>query len=278
MMRTTGPLIRERLSKQQVLISVVCVLLCTSMAAHAQEQPSADAVNDANNPLTPAITVNFQDQYAPQIYGDPDADSNAFLLRGVIPHRLFGMPQVLRGTLPVTTIHTSASGRITGLGDLNLFDLFLFKEGALQVGVGPQLTVPTASKDATGTGKWQGGAAVVAVAPQGWGLMGALLTWQHSFAGDGDRATQNNLSAQPIAIYNLPDGWYLRSSATWNFDLAQNEYAIPIGAGVGKVWILEGGKTVNAFVEPQWTVSHRGDGQPQFQVFAGVNLQFPIGK
>ena len=82
-------------------------------------------------------------------------------------------------------------GSTTGLGDLNLFDLFLFKEGGIEFGVGPQITLPTASKDATGTGKWQGGAAVIAIAPQQWGLVGALVTWQHSFAGDDDRATQN---------------------------------------------------------------------------------------
>jgi hypothetical protein len=36
--------------------------------------------------------------------------------------------------------------------------------------------------------------------------------------------------------------------------------------------------TVNVFAEPQWTVAHDGAGQPKFQVFAGVNLQFPIGR
>jgi hypothetical protein len=108
--------------------------------------------------------------------------------------------------------------------------------------------------------------------------LGGLVTWQHSFAGDDDRPTQNNLSAQPFGLYNLPDGWYLRSTAVWNFNLQTNDYAMPLGAGVGKVWALADGTTLNLFVEPQWTVLHRGDGQPQFQVFAGLNLQSPLGK
>jgi len=246
-------------------------------SAMAIAQPSTDQMNEANNPLTPKITVNIQDYWAPSLYGTDD-DTNSFLLRGVIPHDIGGAPQVLRGTLPIVNAPTPASGNTTGLGDLNLFDLFLFKAAGAELGVGPQLTIPTASKDATGTGKWQGGLAGVVIAPQKWGLLGGLVTWQHSFAGDSDRATQNNLSAQPIMLYNLPDGWYLRSSAVWSFDLAHNNYAIPIGAGIGKVWLLGDGTTVNLFAEPQWTVAHEGIGQPKFQIFAGLNLQFPIGK
>ena len=146
----------------------------------------------------------------------------------------------------------------------------------MEVAVGPQLTLPTATDDATGTGKWQAGLAVLAIAPRAWGIGGALVTWQHSFAGDDARPTQNGLSVQPLIIYNLPQGWYLRSTATWNFAFAQDTYAIPMGIGAGKVW-LRGGTTINAFVEPQLTVAHDGVGQPKIQIFSGVNLQFPIG-
>jgi hypothetical protein len=70
----------------------------------------------------------------------------------------------------------------------------------------------------TGTRKWQAGFASVAVAPRKWGI-GVLLTWQHSFAGSNDRTTQNNLAFQPFFIYSLPNGYYLRSTASWSFDL-----------------------------------------------------------
>jgi hypothetical protein len=92
---------------------------------------------------------------------------------------LFGPPQVLRGTLPLTTVHDPVTGTKTGLGDLNMFDLSLFKEGDLEIGAGPQLTMPTATRDETGTGKWQAGAAVALIAAQKWGIFGTLVTWQH---------------------------------------------------------------------------------------------------
>ncbi|CAN7778952.1 hypothetical protein LJR296_007864 [Cupriavidus necator] len=93
----------------------------------------------------------------------------------------------------------------TGSGDLNLFNLFLIKGPGIEFGIWPQLTIPTASYDQTGTGKWQAGMAGVVIAPQKWGLLGDLVTWQHSFAGDSDRPTQGNLSSQPFIIYSLPD-------------------------------------------------------------------------
>lgn len=247
--------------------------LLLSYTATAQHTSSEQA-NEANNPLTPKITVNFQDQWAPQLY-DSAEDTNAFLFRGLIPHRLFGPGQLFRFTLPLVTAPT-ATGDTTGLGDLNLMDLFSFKAGGAEIGVGPQLTFPTASEDETGTGKWQAGLAVIVIAPQKWGLVGGLLTWQQSFAGESDRADQNNLSLQPFFIYNLPHAWYLRSTATMTWDFERDTHAIPIGAGAGKVFVRQSGTTVNIFAEPQWTIDHRGAGQPQFQVFAGVNLQFPI--
>jgi len=246
------------------------------MTLYVLRAQTSDEVNAANNPLTPTITANVQDQWAPSLYGN-DSSTNAALLRGVLPHLLGGTPQILRGTLPIASA-PGAGGNTTGLGDLNLIDLALFKRGSLALGFGPQLTIPTATDQALGTGKWQAGLAAIAIAPQSWGLVGGLVTWQHSFAGPADRPTQNNLSVQPFFIYNLPQGAYLRSTASWNFYLAQNTYVIPLGAGFGKVFVQQSGTTINVFVEPQWTVAHEGVGQPAFQVFAGVNLQFPLKK
>src|SRR5262245_28621130 len=113
---------------------------------------------------------------------------------------LFDWPEMLRATVSIVTSPDQPLGQTTGLSDINMFDVLLFKAGPLELGVGPQLTVPSASKDVLGTDKWQAGAAAIAVAPQSWGLLGGLVTYQHSFAGDDDRLTQNGLQAQPFLI------------------------------------------------------------------------------
>jgi hypothetical protein len=262
---------------QRMHYLLAAVLATALPATGAAQKPSSTDVNKANNPLTPAITLNFQDQGEPRLY-DIDQGSNAFLMRGVLPHKLGGLPQIVRYTLPVVTAPNGNGGTATGLGDLNLFDLAIFpwKEARMALGFGPQFTFPTATETLTGTGKWQAGVAAVAIAPRKWGLAGGLVTWQHSFAGDHTRSDQNNLAAQPLVIYNLPNGYYLRSTATWNFDLEKSHYSIPVGAGFGKVWLVHGGTSVNLFAEPQWTVARDGAGQPEFQIFGGLNLQFPL--
>ena len=156
-----------------------------------------------------------------------------------------------------------------------MFDVLLFKAGPLELGFGPQLTIDSATDDRLGTGTWQAGAAGVVIAPQRWGLLGGLVTYQHSFAGDDDRLTQNTLQSQPFVIYILPQGFYLRSTATWSFDLERGDYYIPLGLGVGKVWKTVDGATFNLFVETQRTVAHEVVA-PKVQVFMGLNMQFPL--
>ena len=263
--------------RSTILARLTCgALLSFAASGPAFPQAAKEDVNAANNPLQPTLGVNLQDQYVGSYYGLEDKDSNVGMLRGTLPHKLFGAPQILRVTAPViTTLDLPPQGRTTGGGDLNLFDLFLFKAGGVEIGIGPQLTIPTASDDQTGSGKWQGGLAAAIVAPQHWGLAGGLVTWQASFAGDADRRSQNTMQVQPVVIYNLPSAWYLRSSATANFDLQANSNYIPIGLGIGKVF-KAAGTTYNLFVEPQWTVAHHGTPAPRFQVFMGLNLQFPL--
>lgn len=237
---------------------------------------TTEDMNAANNPLTPTVGLSLQDQYVGRMYGLGDEHSNALLLRGTVPHRLFGHPQIVRITMPVvTTPNLPTSGRHTGAGDLNLFNLFLFKEGHLEFGIGPQLTIPTASRDETGTGKWQAGLAAAIIAPQPFGMLGGLVTWQQSFAGDDDRPDVSTLNAQPFFILNLPQAFYLRSSAIMSWSLRNGDFTIPLGLGLGKVW-KSGETTSNLFAEPQWTVAHDGAAAPKFQVFFGLNLQFPL--
>ena len=270
---------RARSGAKIVRAAMALAASCIMCRAAAAQQPSAQDVNAANNPLTPTLTFNAHDFWAPDLY-DVEPGSNSFLLRGVVPHKVGGRPQLFRYTLPIVTAPDGTGGTVTGLGDLNIFDLFpfLLKKARVELAVGPQLTVPTATDDNTGTGKWQGGFAFVAAAPRSFGIAGALVTWQHSFAGDDNRDSQHNLGVQPLFIYNLPQGWYLRSSATWNFAFARDTWSIPIGAGAGKVWLQHGGASINVFAEPQFTVAHAGARQPKFQVFMGLNLQLPLAR
>jgi hypothetical protein len=127
------------------------------VAGSLAQKTSQSDTNAANNPLTPKITVNFHDQAAPYLY-DLSPGSNAFLLRGLIPHKVGGAPQLFRFTMPAVVNSPNGTGRsVVGTADLNIFDLFPFvwKKAKMEMAVGPQFTFPTGSETLTGTGKYQ---------------------------------------------------------------------------------------------------------------------------
>ena len=174
---------------------------------------------------------------------------------------------------------TGADTSTSGLGDFNVFAAYLFDTGnpAVSFGVGPQLTAPTATEDATGTGQWQAGLASVyfnAKSPRfQWG---GLVTWQTDFAGDDDRAGTNLLALQPFYFLQLGKGLYLRGAPIMAFNLENNSYHVPVGLGIGQV-IPTPNVVYNVFVEPQFTILDRGAGQPELQLFVGFNMQFTGG-
>jgi hypothetical protein len=256
---------------------VVCLAAALMLpnTASAQEIPNADEVAKANNPLAPITAINFQNYYLPTLYLLPAQHANTLQLRAIFATT----KMIVRATLPVSTAPTSILESVSGLGDLNVFDAFLLtEEGAKnQFGVGPLLVAPTATDDALGDGKWQGGAAVVVVTqPIPTVMIGGLVTYQHSFAGDSDRPDASLGVVQPFVILQFGGGYYARSSGVWEFDLENDSYVVPFGVGVGKV--MKAGRSVlNIFLEPQFTVMREGIGQPSFQVFGGINVQFPKG-
>ena len=237
-----------------------------------------DDLNAANNPLTPKSTFNFQNYYTPELKGIDDRHANQFLLRGLVPSDLFGVPQLFRFTLPIATAPEFPRDYVTGLGDLTLMDIFVFPGKEVSLGVGPLVVLPTATDDALGAGKWQAGAVCMAVAPQKWGLLAGLVTYQASFAGDDNRDDVSLATVQPIVNINLSDGFYLRSTAILDFDLETGEYTIPVGFGIGKVIQVNDKLTLNAFIEPQYTVCSRDTGGPKWQIFAGINFQFALDR
>lgn len=51
---------------------------------------------------------------------------------------------------------------------------------------------------------------------------------------------------------------------------------MPVGLGVGRVVPLNPRTTANMFIEPQYSVLTDGPGQPEWQIFAGINFQFAM--
>ncbi|HUH87469.1 MAG TPA: hypothetical protein VL003_05385 [Pusillimonas sp.] len=250
------------------------ITLCLLTACLLSAQAQAQSQNDANNPLSPRPLLSLHDYYAPKLHNVDGAWANQTVVRAVLPNKTFGLPQLWRLNVPVVSLHHDRLGSKSGLGDITLMDIFMRSGEHFSYGMGPMLVMPTASDDRLGQGKWQIGSAAAIVANRSWGLAGGLMTFQQSFAGDSDRDRVRMLTFQPALFYNLPNGYYLRSSAVWTFDLEQHTRHVPVGLGIGKVMKLGSKSTVNAFIEPQYSVEKKGAGVPEWQIFGGFNIQF----
>jgi len=255
-----------------VAAGVIAFLIqCTVVA-----DDSSSAAAQANNPLANMTAFNLQDYYIGRLT-ETEKDANQFWLRFAQPFKLFGGDWLVRASLPINSYPTPPDGAITtGLGDFNAFAAYLIDTGdpAVSFGFGPQLTAPSATDDALGSGKWSAGFANVLFNAKSKKFQyGYLLTWQASFAGDEDRSNVNIGAFQPFLFYQLGKGTYLRSAPIWAYNFENDAYSIPIGLGIGQV--IPKGKTVfNVFIEPQYSVAWRGAGQPDWQIFAGFNMQF----
>ena len=260
------------------------VALCVVVAAFStsawpqDDKGGGDLRSAVQNPISSLISLPFKFTF------DNDAangDANILNINPVVPVTVGGWNLVNRALIPIGEVDGPITGLpnnpspipgdgASGLGDIN-YSLFFspVKTGKLIWGVGPSLTLPTASDDQIGAGKWSGGITAVGLTQPKWGSMGLLARQLWSFAGDDNRADVSQLLLEPFVNYNLDKGWFLITdivaTANWEAD-SGNRWTIPLGAGFGRVF--KGGKQpINSRLEAYYNVE-RPDGAPKW------NLQF----
>lgn len=233
------------------------------------------ALKQANNPLANMTAFNVQNYYVPELSGS-DETANMLWFRYAQPISTGFGDWLMRASLPVSTVPTGPQTSESGLGDANVFAAYLFEsdDPSLSFGLGPIVGLPTASEDELGTDQWSAGAAAVLFdARSAQFQYGGLVTWQHKIGGSSRAPDVNLLAVQPFAMLQLGGGAYFRSAGIWAFDLEDGDHSVPVGFGLGKV-VKSGNTVFNVFIEPQFTVVHEGAGQPEFQLFVGLNTQF----
>jgi hypothetical protein len=260
-----------------ILACTASLFLCAAAALgqEAEDKKSSrltvdpNSANASNNPLTPKVTVYAQNFAMPLVDGQSGRWFGEELFRFYYPYDLGGVQNMFRVYAPV-----DQQGPYFGLGDWTAYNLFLHKIGSIEFGAGPLFVLPVATQTSMGTGKWQAGVAALAVKKWDWGLTGATVTYSHSFAGDYARPTVQSLGVQPNLFYNFDNGFYLRSTGIWSLAFGTGPSYVPIGVGIGKVWVLPSGTTLNFHVEGQYSVYHSGTGAPIWQVLSGFIVQF----
>ena len=142
--------------------------------------------------------------------------------------------------IPVGAADEGRTGGTWGTLDLNYTGFFTPKSlGDFHWGIGPSITLPIASDNRMGSGKWSLGPSLAVVWQPGKWTFDAILRQLWSVGGNSERKEVNQLYLQPLAAYNLKHGWALATMpiVTTNWDEPEGErWLIPVGGGVNKLF------------------------------------------
>lgn len=175
------------------------------------------------NPLASLISVPFQSNFD---FGYDPADGSRWLMnvQPVIPLSISEDWNLIgRVILPVISQDDifGESGSQTGIGDALVTGFFSPKAptpGGMVWGVGPAISIPTATDDLLGSGQFSMGPSAVALVQKGGITFGALVNHIWSLFGDSGRADVNATFFQPFLARNFAGGY----AVAINTELLQN--------------------------------------------------------
>ena len=275
-----------------VIAAIIALSGTPAMAQDEAKQPAEQAGGGGDlraavqNPVGALISLPFKFTFD---YGASNGEASFLNIQPVIPFTVGDWNLINRLIVPLIdtdgditglpSIPSPVSGNgATGLGDIN-YSLFVSPakpKGAIW-GIGPSITMPSASDDELGSEKWSTGPTGVVLFQPKWGTIGGLVRQLWSFAGDSDRDDVNQSLFEPFVNYNLSEGWYLIAdiviTANWEAS-SSNTWTVPLGGGVGKLFKI-GDQAMNARTEAYYNVE-KPDGAPDWQW--GFTLQFLFPK
>ena len=183
-----------------------------------QAQGGGDLRAAVQNPVGAMYSLPFKFTFD---YGASNGEASFLNIQPVIPITVGDWNLINRLIVPLIDSPGDVSGLpsipnpipgdgATGLGDIN-YSLFLSPakpKGAIW-GIGPSITIPSATDDELGSEKWSAGPTGVVLFQPKWGTVGGLVRHLWSVAGDSDRSNVNQSLFEPFLNYNLSQGWYL---------------------------------------------------------------------
>jgi hypothetical protein len=276
------------------LLLIAALIAVSGVQAIAQDeakqsttkaQEGGDLRSAVQNPISSLISLPFKFTFD---YGASDGEASFLNIQPVVPITVGNWNLVNRAIIPL--IHTTGEvagtpgipnpiegNGATGLGDIN-YSLFFspVKYDKVIWGIGPSITLPTATDKEIGSEKWSAGPTGVVLFQPKWGTFGMLARHLGSFAGDSDRKNINQSLFEPFVNYNLPNGWYLLTdlviTANWDLD-SSDIWTVPLGGGVGKLFKI-GKQVINARTEAYYNVE-KPDNAPDWQWGFTVQFLFP---
>jgi hypothetical protein len=283
LLKSVGPL-----SRILMTFCLLLGLLATGNAVAAQTDPEDQATEtttnqtseyseemaetteevNTNDPTAAAISVSFGweffDWHEDEIAAGqtrPPGNDNSFNSRIVMPLAAgtLGSPWPIINRFSFANVE--AAGGTSGSGNAEFISLFIPKTWATgKIGIGPALNLPADDKQ-FGANVWRYGLAGVVLENSLEGrLMWGVLVRQVWGKTDpnSNKVLASPFALQPIAVYQLNDGWYLsngESAIAYNWQ--KNEWLVPLGIRLGKTIKDKKGGTWNMYGEYRTNVVYK---------------------
>jgi hypothetical protein len=271
--------------RSQLLILFALAIVLTPLPVFADS--AAEMQKKLQNPLA-NIKAIMTDNVIGTDTGNTDETSYGFSVQGVYaldqPDKGFTfIPRVVVPILglepgtdipPVGQPDPNDSKSAWGLGDTMLQGFFVpHSDAKWKWGVGPQVSIPTATKDQLEGPQWGVGVA---------GVLTGEFTEKLSFAGIlgnhwGNSGKFNTMTLQPMLFYTLAPGKALAYNAVISADWeanSSNRWTVPIGLSYNQTWDVGGGHGFDFMIGPYYNVA-RPDGGARWQLRFGLNWLFP---
>ena len=232
------------------LISLSVAFCCTGIAPalHAEEMSSAEQAakmelaKKSLNPIASMISVPIKLDRDFGV-GPQQAARSSYVLQPVVPISLNSDWNVISRTiLPYVQADSPVAdgNSVNGLGDtLQSFYFSPVKPTAAGWiwGVGPMLSLPTATKDQFGSEKWSAGPTAVVLRQENGFTYGGMAyhLWSFASAGDNSRASVNQSYFQPIFAYTTKTFTSFGFNTEATFDWTQNQWNTPINYYVAQM-------------------------------------------
>jgi hypothetical protein len=269
----------DRTSFAPPLIIATCCLLALICGTATAQEDSDDLAKAAQNPLASIITLPLQTNWNDGV-GPYDRRIFNLNVQPVIPIVGEKWNVITRTIIPVNSIPVGETDSVFGIGDTSLSVFWSpAKASSLTWGIGPALTLPTASnEELLGSGKFSIGPTGVLFYGVGKWTLGAVASNVWSVAGDGDRNDVNIFFAQWFINFNFGGGLALGTApiitCDWEADVGSGDRCtIPLGLQISKVVKL-GQQPVNLLLGYYENVQHP-EGGAESQIRFQINFMFP---
>ena len=244
----------------------------------AETDQSAELAKKLSNPVADLISVPMKLDWNTGI-GPANADQSVYIIQPVIPITLNEEWNVISRTIaPFIDQESPIPGgkSVTGSGDI--LQSFFFSPKAPTAsgwiwGVGPALSIPTASKDELGGGKWSLGPTVVLLKQEhGW-TYGLLANQIWSVAGESDRASVSSMFVQPFLTYTTHTYTTIGINTESTYDWKSSQWTVPINLTVSQLLRIGGHPVSFLFGVREYVESPTGG--PDWGLRFQVTLLFP---